>query len=654
MPRPEPLVPAGISYQDGVLHSDTYGDVYHSASGGLAQAHHVFLAGNELPGRWRGRERFVILETGFGFGLNFLATWQAWREDAQRCARLHFVSIEKHPFAAADLKSLHEVCPGLAQLAPLAAQLQARWPLLVPGVHRLSFDDERVILTLAFGDVAHVLPQLRLAADALYLDGFAPPRNAQMWSPELLRGLARRCAPRATAATWSVAAPVREALVRAGFEVAKRPGLAPKREMTVARLREGVSRIDQAQRHRERSAIVIGAGIAGASAAERLCARGWAVTLIERNAEPAQGASGNAAALFHPVVTRDDNHLARLSRAGCVAALSLWKRLDQTGITPRRSHCGVLQLARDEREAKAQHDAFARLAFPAAYAELVDRERAGRIAGVELAAGGIWFPQAGWIDPRSLTSALLAASGPRLTRRFRADVAAIERDAGTWRALNAAGAELARAPVLVLANASEALRLAPSESIQLRSVRGQLTHLPAAHAPILNAAVLRGGFILPPIEGSVLVGASFDLEDADDTLRADSHEGNLERMQAILPRSGGWTQAFDAAALAGRVGFRAVAPDRLPLVGALPDEEAIGRSADRLSRVPRKAGLYGAFAYASRGIVWSALAGELIASLLENEPLALDDDLVGALDPARFALRALRRKGTLHASAPDI
>jgi tRNA 5-methylaminomethyl-2-thiouridine biosynthesis bifunctional protein len=44
-----------------------------------------------LPQRWAGRRHFVILETGFGLGHNFLATWAAWRDDPQRCEDLWFV-----------------------------------------------------------------------------------------------------------------------------------------------------------------------------------------------------------------------------------------------------------------------------------------------------------------------------------------------------------------------------------------------------------------------------------------------------------------------------------------------------------------------------------------------------------------------------------
>ncbi|MDA1117986.1 MAG: tRNA (5-methylaminomethyl-2-thiouridine)(34)-methyltransferase MnmD, partial [Proteobacteria bacterium] len=199
-----PLLPARLAFAaDGTPYSAAYGDVYHSADGGAAQARHVFLGGNGLPARWAGARRFTILETGFGLGLSFLATWQAWREDPARPARLHFVSVEQHPFSAQDLAVLH--APH-AEFAPLAEALRSAWPMLLPGMHRLEFEEGRVVLTLAFGDAQQLLPQLRLAADAIYLDGFAPARNPDMWSSALLKAVARLAAPGATAATWSVAA----------------------------------------------------------------------------------------------------------------------------------------------------------------------------------------------------------------------------------------------------------------------------------------------------------------------------------------------------------------------------------------------------------------------------------------------------------------
>ena len=182
-----PVVPARLAFAaDGTPYSHEYRDVYHSAEGGPGQSRHVFLAGNGLPDRWRGKQVFTILETGFGFGLNFLVTWQAWREDPQRCERLHFVSIEKHPFTRHDLEQIHARYP---ELATPAAQLHAAWPMLVPAVHRLEFDSQRVVLTLALADVQSALRELRLAANAVYLDGFSPQSNAEMWTPAVMKSI---------------------------------------------------------------------------------------------------------------------------------------------------------------------------------------------------------------------------------------------------------------------------------------------------------------------------------------------------------------------------------------------------------------------------------------------------------------------------------
>ncbi|TFV90961.1 tRNA U-34 5-methylaminomethyl-2-thiouridine biosynthesis protein, partial [Oxalobacteraceae bacterium OM1] len=224
------LIPATLAFEDGVPYAAKYGDVYHSADGGLGQARHVFINGNGLPARWRGRDRdrFTIFETGFGLGLNFLATWQAWRGDPQRPARLHYVAVEKHPFRAADLAQLHAAWP---ELAALSAELHAQWPVPMPGFHRLLLDGGRVVLTLVFADIADALPQIDAFADAFYLDGFAPSKNPDMWAPEILGRLNRVAAPGATLATYTIAAAVRKALAQAGFDCERVPGFGRKPEM---------------------------------------------------------------------------------------------------------------------------------------------------------------------------------------------------------------------------------------------------------------------------------------------------------------------------------------------------------------------------------------------------------------------------------------
>ncbi len=611
---PFALVPARLAFAaDGTPYSEAYGDVYHSAGGGLAQARHVFLGGNLLPARWQGRERFVVLETGFGLGLNFLATWQAWREDPRRCATLHYVAIEKHPFSTADLAALHAP---LGEVAAPSAALREAWPLLVPGCHRMAFEHGRVVLTLFFADASDALPQLRLAADAIYLDGFSPARNPEMWSAPLLKRVARLAAPGATAATWSVAGEVRAALGAAGFAVEKRAGFGAKREMLRASLAPHGTPAGPPQASARR-VMVIGAGIAGAAACERFAARGWQVELVERHAAPAAEASGNHAGTFHPLIAPDDSVFARLTRAAFLHLLA-------SGVEHKA--CGVLQLARDEREAEAQQRALAALGYPAAYAEQVDAGRASWLAGMPVAAGGVWFSQAGWLRTPAAVRALLARCGERLLARYGCEVAALERAGDDWLARDAHGGEIARAGTAVLANAGDALRLAPDAAVRLRRVRGQLTHLPGERLSQLRTVVLRGGFVVPPVDGIAVTGASFDFDDEEAAARAGDHAENLARLERIIP---GAAAGLDPATLGGRVAWRATVPDRLPMIGPIEDA--------------RGPGLYGAFAYGSRGLLWAGLGAELLASHACGEPLPLEGKLVDAIAPGRFRLRAARR-----------
>ena len=585
---PEVVVPASLRFHDGTPYSEAFGDVYHNAAGGIVEKRHVFLGGNALPARWAGRERFVILETGFGLGLNFLLTLQAWRRDPARARRLHFVSIEKHPFSLPDLRTLHARYP---EVAAEAAELQARWPLLVPGAHRLEFGD--AVLTLFFADIK-ALRDLRLSADAIYLDGFAPAKNADMWSPQVLRAVSRLAAPGATAATWSVAGPVRHALEETGFAVEKRPGFGGKREMLAARnIRPG----NEISPEKNRKAAVIGAGLAGAAICERLCARGWEVDLYERHHAPAQEASGNHAGTFHPIVTSDDSVFARLTRAAFLFSLSSWKNFSAIRWDP----CGVLQLARDEKEEAAQRKAIAALALPPDYAQYVTREEASTHAGVAVSAPGLWFPQAGWLNPRSLVRAQLESC--RKLKTF------------FGKAINA----LPDAPVVILANSSEAPKLHPVPHLRLRKVRGQLTHVPEDALDAPHVVVLRGGMVLPAVEGVCVVGASYDIDDQDAAPRAESDAGNLERLERMLGAK------VDNRNVTSRVAFRSVAPDRLPVAGKIAE------------------GVYGAFAYGSRGLIWAALAAELIAAELEGEPLPIEGKLADAMHPQRFARRFANR-----------
>jgi tRNA 5-methylaminomethyl-2-thiouridine biosynthesis bifunctional protein len=640
-----PLIPATAAFDAaGTPWSPAYGDVYHSADSGPGQAAHVFLGGNDLPGRWSGTPVFTIVETGFGIGLNFLAAWRAWREDATRPERLHYVSIEKHPFLRAGLSELHARYP---ELAPLAAELQAAWPLPLPGLHRLHFEDGRVTLTLAFGDVADVLPRLRLAADAFFLDGFAPERNPDMWTPGVMKALARLAKPAATAATYTAARGVREALAAAGFAPGLRPGFGRKRSMLAARFAPpGVRRDAPPARPlwSERRAIVVGAGLAGAAMCERLTARGWRIELLERRPAAAMEASGIASGVFHAHVSRDDSILSRLTRAGSLYALGRWRALEAAGRRFSWACCGALQVAKDAKDEARMVATVRALGFPAAYLDYLARASARERTGVELRTGGWWFPEGGWMRPAELVAAQISIAREHggLDLHFGRGVHALARDGTRWQARAADGTVIASAPVVVLANAEDAARLA-APGAPLKRVRGQLTLLPGERVAALRAVLAGAGHLAPAVEGTAVAGATYDFDDDDAEAREEAHTSNLARLENLLP---GASAGLDPATLGGSVGFRCVSADRLPLIGALPDAAALGgrSSAGAAPRdLLRAPGLYGIIALGSRGLTWAALGAELLAGMVEGEPPPLESDLLDAIDPARFALRRLRR-----------
>jgi tRNA 5-methylaminomethyl-2-thiouridine biosynthesis bifunctional protein len=638
-----PLIPARLAWNaDGTPWSATYDDVYHSSDGGLGQARHVFLGGNGLIGdgptrpRWCDRECFVIVETGFGLGLNFLATWQAWRADPQQPMRLHFISFEKHPFSATDLATLHARWP---ELAEYTSQLQHQWPVLTPGAHRLFFDDERVILTLFFGDATELLPKLRAQADAFYLDGFAPGKNPDMWSPRIYSSLARLAVTGATLATWSVASVVRKPLAAAGFLLEKVPGFGGKHEMT-----RGIFRVSGRGQTtplaQARHIIVIGAGLAGCAAAERLAARGWQVSLIDAAHGPAYGASGNHAGILRPLPSLDDNLLARLTRAGFLHARRHLEQLTTEGLPLRWNACGVLHLARETAHETSQRQIVDTLQLPPDYLRSVDADEATHLTHWPQPLGGWWFPGGAWIAPPSLCAANLARHAKRIEQRFNQHVARIARQADEWQLFDSAGTLIAAAPHLVLAHANDARRLlcdSTGLTLPLRSARGQVSHLPGTALATPDIVVCKLGYVTPIIEGQRYVGASFIAEDEDPQVRNDDHLDNLSRLELCLP---GATRHIVMDELEGRVGFRSMTQDRLPLIGALPCPTT---AATRLEDIPRQPGLYGLLGFGARGLVWSTLAAELLVSQIEGEPLPLEADLVAAVDPARFLLRRARR-----------
>lgn len=217
--------PAQIEWRDGDLPVSTrFDDPYFSLDGGLAETAHVFLAGNDLPARFR--PGFHIAELGFGTGLNLLAALRLWRASGQS-GQLQFTTFEAFPLPAADMLRAQSA---FAELAALRAELAPFWQSSPAG---FSLPD--LCFTMITGDARATLPGWSGLADAWFLDGFSPARNPELWQADLMAEVARHTAPDGTAATYTAAGFVRRGLEAAGFEVTRAPGYGRKRHMTQAR-----------------------------------------------------------------------------------------------------------------------------------------------------------------------------------------------------------------------------------------------------------------------------------------------------------------------------------------------------------------------------------------------------------------------------------
>ena len=635
---------------DGTPYSPRFGDRYHSENGGLDQAHQVFLHGCGLPAAWAGQAQWRILETGFGFGLNFLVTWAAWRTDAQRPRLLHFISTEAWPVSAADLLRAASAHP---ELAPLAQELHDQFWGLLPGVHRLTFDAGRVMLTLCIGDAQTVLRQQEWTVDSVYLDGFSPQRNPELWNLHTLKAVARCCRRGTRLATWTIARAVRDALTQCGFHVEKVPGVPPKRDNLQAtfdpRWEPRTSRTPPTRPVRAAPArcLVIGAGLAGAATAASLARRGWQVQVLDMGDAPAAGASGLPVGLFAPHLSPDDNVFSRVSRSGVRAMLQQSKALLQDGVD--WNPCGVLERRPEQN-----------LGLPAGWEQSPGADWSQAASAPTLQAAGLaqdtpacWHAKAGWVQPARLVRALLAQPGiawcprksvARLQRSPATDSAATgdSTATGIWQALDDHGHTIAEAECVVLTagpacNALLAASSAPT--LPLQSVRGQLSwgrqDTGAAALPPFPVNGNGGLVAHVPRDAGLAwhMGSTFERDvDALPLTSAEvaaAHANNWRRLQELLPNAAPTLQAAfastshsDTAAVCAWASVRCTATDRLPIVGPV-DAQALP-------------GLWVCTAMGARGLTRAVLCGELLAALVNAEPLPLDARLARAMGTARL------------------
>ena len=208
-------------------YSRAFDDHFYCRNDGRLECGHVFLSGNGLPQRWQRDEPFRIAELGFGTGLNLCETWRQWRETAPENARLHFTSFERFPMARGDID---RALSHWQEIERERTILAAKWPDAPEGRVEIELEP-RIRLTVVCGAALESLIAAETPFDAWYLDGFAPSRNPDMWSADLMAQVYRLTVPGGRFATYAAAGFVRRNLAAAGFVVERRPGFAGKREM---------------------------------------------------------------------------------------------------------------------------------------------------------------------------------------------------------------------------------------------------------------------------------------------------------------------------------------------------------------------------------------------------------------------------------------
>ena len=589
------------------------------STGGLAQARQVFLHGCGLPAGWAGQRQWRILEAGFGPGLNFLATWRAWKDDPLRPGLLHYVSIEAWPVAAADLLRGAAADP---ELLSLAEQLAQQWWGLVPGFHRLAFDNGQVLLTLCVGDLQPTLREQQFSADSVFLDGFEPQRNPAMWEPATLKAVARLCRRGTGIASWTSAGEILGDLAQCGFQVTKAEGPTPERDSLRGVYqppwdRKGLEESESKPAPGDRRCVVVGAGLAGAAVAASLARRGWQVEVLDRADQPAAGASALPAGLMAAHQSPDDNPLSRLTRCGIRMTLQQAHQLLEAGRDWQGS--GALEHRLDD--ARPPPD-LGEAGGPWTR-DASGEQKAQALLGRD--ANAWWHEQAAWIKPAALVRAWLAQPG--ITWRGNAVVERLRRAEGRWQLLDPQGELLAQAPRVVLAAAYGSAPLL-SGRIELHPVRGQVSWglRGSRDVPWPSAPVNGNGHFLPAVplpEGIAwLTGSTYGRGETALEPRAADHSANLARLGALLPALGPRLQpAFDDGSVRAWTGVRCASADRRPLVGEI------------------EPGLWISTAMGSRGLSFATLCAELLAAQWHREPLALPRKLAGALS-AKRQLRA--------------
>ena len=667
--RSRSLASPGLIWTTGrVPMSSRFGDIYYSRDGGLDEARYVFLNGCDLPNAWKANKAFTICELGFGTGLNFLATWEAWHRAGLENSWLHYIAVEGFPLLKEELGETLMEWP---QLKTFARGLMHVYPQPQPGFHRVfpkigrNHESCNMTLTLLFGESSEMLRQLEASVDAWFLDGFTPDKNPGMWSADVFAQIARLSHTRnngTNLATYSTASRVRSGLNKVGFDTNKAQGFGRKRTMLRAQFNRCVKSESLLKpwfsrppslNIRPGHAAIIGAGIAGTSIAFALNRRGWQTTIIERRKTIAAEASGNPMGIIAPRLTASENaHDGRFYAAAWRFLLSVLEVVSASRSEIIYNRCGALQLAIRAEENQRQKSIADTAILPKPFLFQVSSKDGSDIAGHKIPYSALYFPHGGWLNPPAFCAALARMSSTLLS----VDAISLSCKDGVWKIADSTGRVQTQADVVILANGIDVSRIPFTSLLPLAAMRGQISMIsPTDISKSLRTVLSFGPYITPPHLGAHCVGATYDSIDySQNTTQVAACEAddarNIEAINSALPDMLSGTHTI---APYHRAAIRCTSPDHLPIAGPVPDQFEFLRDYADLrhghpwTKHPKAAyqkGLYVLTGLGSRGLTSAPLAAETIAAHISNEPWPLERDLITAMHPGRFLIRDLKRR----------
>lgn len=649
--------------------STQFDDIYFSTQDGLSESYYVFQEGNQLWEKWQTHaySHFVIAETGFGTGLNFMAVADKFRQfrashpDAE-LKRLYFISFEKYPLTAAQLAQIHLSYP---QFADFSKQLTACWQPRQVGCERYHFNE--VTLDLWFGDMTTNLIQLGdyhcQQIDCWFLDGFSPDKNPDMWSELLYQQMFRLTRCGGSFATFTAASHVRRGLQAVGFDVKKRKGFGKKREMLW-----GVKPLDSTppplrfpyffQQNQEQNddIAIIGGGVASLFVAWSLLLKGKRVTLYCQDHELAQNASGNLQGAIYPQLSDDDSRNVRFYVHSFDYAR---QRLNTLARHVHFEHAfsGVGLYAYNEKTEHKLHKLHSQ-----GWDDLLqwlESDAFSQKVGISLPKGGAWLAQGGWISPKQLVQngfAYLETLGLKLVLNHQVDALTWVTPYWQWQH----NGTIVRHHNVILANGHCLKQFAQAEGIPLYPVRGQVSHIPTTQTLVnLKSVLCYDGYLTPSSATRChCVGASHVRDNQEQHFSPEEHQQNLAKLLQNLAGCD-WLTELDFSENLGKVGIRSALRDRMPIVGAMPDFPTQSTQYHNLyNKLHRKENIETAQCYpslyliaglGSRGLTTAPLLGEILAALICREPLPLSEDLWHVITTNRSWMRCwLKGKGYYH------